>query len=61
MTTCPCGFTTGHRPGTAAWHRAHRAAHMLAYPRVDEATRQNLDRLVRSFEELELAQEGMSS
>lgn len=40
---CPCGYSDlGVRRWSKEWHRRHMAAHLVAFPDVDERTRDNL-------------------
>lgn len=49
IATCPCGFVApaGVSPISAEFHQRHRDVHLAAFPNVDEATRANLNLLVR--------------
>lgn len=43
---CPCGYDQHPDPEvhkwSARWHEGHRAAHLAAFPDVDQRTRDNL-------------------
>lgn len=50
---CPCGFDlfSVSPMFSADWQRAHRDAHLAAFPDVDEGTRRNLDMFIEIAEE----------
>lgn len=52
LATCPCRFVvpTGVSPSSPEYHRAHRDAHLAAFPECGQLTRENLDFFVRLAE-----------
>ena len=58
---CPCGFDgfSVWPVGSPAWHRAHRAAHLAAFPDLDDVSRLNLDLFVEWAEAREAPVQGV--
>ena len=46
--SCVCGFVAdaGVEPTSAAWHTAHRDAHLARFPNVDEGTKRTLAQMI---------------
>lgn len=47
---CPCGFTdpAGIRKFSRRWYELHAAAHLVAFPNLDQISRDNLAMLTRT-------------